>query len=347
MRAHKLAVAAAGGALGLLVAGPVAAWADSTAPVGSATGSDLSLGSTASPIASVSSTGASAGGSSSGSSADVVSVAGQPVIGGSSSDGSTSGSQGDVLDTGSSLPVEAQVAPYSATSSAPAGGSSSSEGKTAVARLSGSGVSANVLQSDSKAQYTTSPGGTTTQSGGSSSTDALTVSAGGLNLDVLHSDASSSGQGSTYLLGINGTDIGTSQQMSSICSAVRIPSVLALSCDTATGGIGSLLEQVAGATFGSGQSGLGLAAFSSGASGGPGAAAAGPGPVAGSAPAPAQVQAQGVGPAAPIGNATSSGGSLPFTGAPIALWLFGSAALLGLGAVTVKASHLVAPQLFG
>lgn len=342
MRAHKLAVAAAGGAIGLMAAAPLAAWADS-APVGSASGSDLTVGASGSPIASVSSTSAQAGSDTSGSSADVLNVGGTTVIGGSSSDGNNQSGGTSLTPSGS--PVQVEVTPYSATSTAPSNGQSSSEGQAAVARLAAGPLTTNVLQSQSNATYTNGSDGST-KSSGSSSTDGLTLTGPGLDVDVLHSQANSAGQGSSYLLGINGTDIGTSQQLSSVCSTVNIPSTLALSCDAASGGVGSLLEQLLAGNVGSSPNGVALDAFgSSGAGGsGPGLLAAGGGPVhTAAASAPAVTTA----PAGP-GTATNGpSGGLPFTGAPIALWFFGSMALVGLGAVTVKASSLAAPHLFG
>src|SRR5579875_517799 len=268
MRAHRIAAAAAGGALGLLVTAPVAAWADSAAPVGSASGTDLTLGSSGSPIASISSTWAQAGSSSSGSQADVLSVGGNTIIGGGSSDGSTS--EGGTSLTPSGSPLSVTVAPYKATSTAPSSdGTSQSEGQAAVARAGAGPLSASVLQSDSKADYTTtqSEGSSSTVSHGSSSTDGLVVNGPGIALDVLHSDANNSGQGTTYLASLNGTPIGTSQQLSSICSSINIPSTLALACDAASGGAGSLFEQVLGGNLGGSSGGLTLDAFGSSGAG--------------------------------------------------------------------------------
>ena len=347
MQAKRIAAAAAGGTLGL-VALPLAAMA-STAPVGSAAGTAVTVGSSSAPVAGVSSTSANSGSSSSGSSADVLDLGGNTVIGGSSSDGNNA--SGNVVDTGSAAPAEVSVAPYSATSTQPANGGSSSEGKAAVARVQAGSVSANVAQSDSKAQYTTSPDGTTTKSGGSTSTDGLTVDAPGLSLDVLHSDASSSGQGNAYLLGINGTEIGNSSQLQSICQNLSVPSVLSLSCVSATGGAGNLFEEVLGGVLGPQQGGIPATLFGSGGIGG------GAGNASGGAASPAVIAAgtpanganNGGLSAAPSGTGTASnapGGHLPFTGGPIALWLLASVALVGLGTVTVKTSSLVVPRLY-
>ena len=349
MRAHRIATAAAGGALGLLAATPLAALA-STAPPGTASGSVLTVGSTSSPIVAVSSTSANAGSSSDGSSAGVLDVAGMPIESGSSANGSGP-SSGDLLDTGSSAPAEVKVAPWSASSTTPSGGSSSSEGRAAVADVTAGSASLAVGQSDSKASYTSSPGGGagsggSSQSGGSTTTDGVILNAPGLYVDMLHADANSNGQGSSYLADINGTQIPPSSQLQGICNNLNIPSVLALNCVSATGGVGNLFEDVAHVQVPSGSGGLPLTAFGAGGIGGG----------AGTAATGVPTSVQGTSETSPLGSApagpgtASSGtgsGSLPFTGAPIALWLLSSVALLGIGGVTVKASSLVAPQLFG
>jgi len=347
MRAKRIAVAAAGGTLGL-VALPLAAMA-STAPTGSAAGTAVSVGSSSAPVLGISTTSANSGSSSSGSSADVVNLGGTTLVGGSSSDGSTA--SGNLIDTGSGAPAEVQVAPYGATSTKPAAGTSSSEGKAAVARVQAGSLSANVAQSDSKAQYTTNPDGTSTKSGGSTSTDGLTVDAPGLSLDALHSDASSSGEGNAYLLGINGTQIGNSSQLQAICQNLSVPSLLSLSCVTATGGAGNLFEEVLGGVLGPNDSGIPATLFGAGGiGGGAGTVAASPAVIAAGGPAStmANVANNGGLSAAPAGSGTASNapGHLPFTGAPIALWLLASVALVGLGAVTVKTSSLVVPRLY-
>jgi len=351
MRAHRIAAAAAGGALGLLAGSPLAALA-STAPTGSGSGSVLTVGSSSSPIAAVSSTSANAGPTSDGSSAGVVDVAGSPIVGGSSANGSGP-SSGDLLDTGSTSPVEVKVAPWSASSTTPSGGSSSSEGQAAVADATAGSASLAVGQSDSKAYYTSSPGGTggsgsggSTQSGGSTTTDGVILNGPGLYVDLLHADANSNGTGSSYLADINGTQIPPSRALQGICNNLNIPSVLALNCVSATGGAGNLFEYVAQLKTPGGPGGLPVTLVGAGGiGGGVGTAAAGmPTSVKGTS----ETSPIGSAPAGPGTASSGTGsGSLPFTGAPIALWVLGSMALLGLGGVTVKASSLVAPQLFG
>ena len=100
-----------------------------------------------------------------------------------------------------------------------------------------------VLQSKSNATWTNGA------SSGSSSSDGAILNAGGgasnggLTVDLLHADANSSGSQSSYLLSINGNEIGSSSQVNGAC-AINIPSLLSLSCVTATGGLGSSASEV-------------------------------------------------------------------------------------------------------
>ena len=283
MDARKIAIAAAGGALGLVAVTPAVAAFASTAPPGSSSSSALTLSAGGQPIAAVSpSSGQDSSGSSSSGSA-VLEVGGQSVLPNSSetsSDGN--GGQTSVVDTGANPDGRVQVAPSSATSS-PSGSGESSEGQAAVARANvggSSGVTVNVAQSDSKASYTTNPDGSTSSTG-DSSTDGATVNAGGssgLNLDVLHSEAHQGGSGTStsYLLGANGNNIGTASDVGPICSSLSNPA-LALACVTASGGNGATGVPAAASVLTGllgGTSGVSLGAFGASAKGTPGPAGA-------------------------------------------------------------------------
>jgi len=104
-------------------------------------------------------------------------------------------------------------------------------------------VNLSVLQSKSDASWTSA------KSTGSSSSDGAILNAGGgasnggLTVDLLHADANSDGTQSSYLLSINGNEIGSSSQINGAC-VINIPSLLSLSCVTATGGVGSSAAEV-------------------------------------------------------------------------------------------------------
>ena len=56
-----------------------------------------------------------------------------------------------------------------------------------------------------------------------------------MHLVLLHSEVESSGKGNSYLVGLNGTKIGTQEQLGQLC-ALDLSGVAALSCLTASGG---------------------------------------------------------------------------------------------------------------
>ena len=364
MRTHKIVVAAAGGTLGIALVSPLAALAD-TAPPGTASGTAVGVAVGGQPVATVAPTSATAASGGTSSSADGVQVLGSSLDSGpgSSQNGGSSGS-GSMVSTPPGSPVDVEVAPYSASS-----GATSAEGKAALARVNAggaSGVSANVMQSDSQASWSDS------QSSGHSSSDGATANvggSGGLSVDVLHSQADSQNGANSWLLQLNGgTPIGTSSDVGQICSSLDQPltGLLYLTCVTAFGGPGKAAASVAtGDTPGGtplldvillGTNGGGSPAAGGGtgsaSGGGTGAAAAGH-PVqvtGGSTPAGPASGALPVAPSGPRNAANlapAAHGDLPFTGAPLEFLLLASGALLALGGVVWKLSTAVRPQLVG
>ena len=100
----------------------------------------------------------------------------------------------------------------------------------------------NVLQSESHASHC----GMTSKGSGSSDGATVDLGDGVLQAVVLHSEGASGAKGASYLVSINGTEIGSSEQAGGSC-ALSVPSVLDLTCLTATGGDGSgnVLAEVA------------------------------------------------------------------------------------------------------
>ena len=368
---HRLAAAAGAGVL--LAAVPLAAWAatpatptattpGTPAPPGSSEGSALVVGSQPSPLVAVSHTKAGAGQHHSSATANVVELNGKPLAGqfGGSADtanGSSDHHHGYLLDTndilGKTSPIRLQVTPWEANADTAADGSSTAEGKAAVARAnlgdpgSANSVTLDLLQSDSKAAYDNS-GATSSTSNTSTDGAVLNVGNGALLVDLLHSDASTSATGtpgsSSYIASINGNKIGTSNDVGTLCKNLNIPGLLGLNCVSATGGLGSngvpaATSQVLGATVGGGAPGQTGSAFNASGSGGSGATvqaaviARGP-------------SGTGAVAAAPAGNATPAPhGKLPFTGGPIGFMALVAVALLGLGAVIVRLANLAVPAL--
>jgi hypothetical protein len=216
----------------------------------------------------LSSTGASASPGTADAQANVITLAGQPLLGLGGSQSSEGESGGALLDTGSSLPAHVEVAPWHAAATGSAASSKrSSSASAAAARAELPGVAkAGVLTSQSQAEHRSE------QSVGSSFSDGVTLDLGNvLGLVLLHSETSSSGQGSSYLVGLNGTEIGTDEQLGDVC-ALDVSGVASLACLTASGGIANGLTSGAAELLGV-KTALGLdpvAAFSTAASSGSG-----------------------------------------------------------------------------
>ena len=123
-----------------------------------------------------------------------------------------------------------------------------------------------VLTSDSQAEHSPE------QSTATGTSDALNMGLGDTTrLVLLHSEVSSTGKGHSYLVGLNGTEIGTDDQLGKSC-ALDASGVASLSCLTASGGTANGLTRGAAEVLGV-QTALGLnpvAAFSTAASSGTG-----------------------------------------------------------------------------
>jgi hypothetical protein len=211
----------------------VAARAD-LAPPGGATATALKVGS----LVGVSETGAAADPNTADASASVIEVGGEPILGTGGSQTSTGESSGALVDTGAALPVQAQLAPWSAEATGSSAGSTrSSQASAAVARAAVPQVaSLGVLQSESSAEHRS------TKSIGAGSSDAVDLGLADIaRLVLLHSEVSSEGRGHSYLVGLNGTEIGTDDQLGQAC-VLGVPGLLGLSCLQASGGLtGGLL----------------------------------------------------------------------------------------------------------
>jgi hypothetical protein len=230
MRRHVLYVAAPAC---LLLGLPVAARAD-LAPPGSAAATALQVGS----LVGVSTTGATAGPNSADAQASVIDVGGEPLLGTGGSQAGSGESSGALLDTGDALPARVEVAPWHAAATGSAASSDRSSNASAAAARAAvpDVVDLGVLQSESSAEHRS------TRSIGSASSDGIDLGLANIaRLILLHSETSSEGQGSSYLVGLNGTEIGTDEQLGSVC-ALEAPGLLGLSCLSASGGLaGGLL----------------------------------------------------------------------------------------------------------
>jgi hypothetical protein len=312
----------------LLLGLPVAAQAD-LAPPGTASATAAQIGS----LVGVSTTGAAANSDTAGARASVLDLNGEPLLGTGGSQASTGESSGALVDTGNALPVTAQVAPWSAAASGSASDSTrTSKASAAVARAEVPSVAKlGVLQSESAAEHQS------TKSTAVGSSDAIDLGLADIaELVLLHSEVRSEGAGHSYLVGLNGTEIGTDDQLGQLC-ALQVPDVVALSCLTATGGLGSggLLggnAEVLGASIPLASALDPVSAFNASATSGTGSVVSG----ATETPAAATEAERSVAPAAAATapGVNTLGQALPRTGVAIAaLFAAALAALLSGGAL--------------
>jgi hypothetical protein len=263
----------------------------STPPPGTAEANALLVD----PLLAIAHTRATAGNGSGSATGNAVELGGEPLV-----EGMTGGTQqgagsseGSLLDTGVTPLGQLQLTPWGATVTS-TGDKTTADGDAALLRLflvDPTVLRAAVLQSHSHAESDSN--GTSS----SSSSDGATVDAGdgALSIGVLHAESSSSSGGHSYLVSVNGNEIGSSDDANGSC-ALDVPSVVSLSCLTATGGPGAAAAAVGEATLGGGQAG---------------------GTVVGTK-ATGQAVTQGSGPAPTTASASSdSSGALPFTGSSL------------------------------
>lgn len=228
----------------LVVAAPFAAQAARPglipAPPSSATATALSVA----DLVEVSTTGAQAGSETSSAQATVIEIGGEPVLGLGGSQTGTGASHGALLDTGSTLPAQVQVAPWEAQA-ANSGDQRSSQGTAAAARAAVPEVlEVDVLEAESKATHTDDK---STGEGVSNGVDLGLLDF--LRIVLFHSEVSSEGKGSSYLLGVNDLEVGSDEQFSELCSLAAHP-LLSVTCLNATGGVAGGVSELARADTG-------------------------------------------------------------------------------------------------
>jgi len=207
---------------------PVAAAAD-VAPPGAAHATAARV----SDLVRLSDTQAKAGDSTSGAEAAVISVNKEPVLGTGGRQETEGENDGALLDTGATtLPARVRVAPWKASAEGRKGSPSrSSRASAALADVEVKDTAkAGVLTSDAAAYHTDM------KSTGKSISNAADVSVGDtLRLVLLHSEVDETAKGHSYLVGLNGTEIGTDEQFKKC--ALDASGVLSLSCLTVSGGV--------------------------------------------------------------------------------------------------------------
>jgi hypothetical protein len=183
-------------------------------------------------IVTVGGTSTTANGGGGSASADSLDILGHQVAGGSTTDPSKP-AKGQLIGTGNTAAGDAEIAPYSATVTH-SGDSSSADADAALAHAGLAGLlEVWVLHSHSHSDYNTA------QSSGSSSSDGAEIKGpNGIDIKVLHAEASSGHTGQSDLLVVNGTEIGSSDQANGACK-LNLDPVINLLCLVASGGTGS------------------------------------------------------------------------------------------------------------
>jgi hypothetical protein len=229
MRRH-IAFAAAP-ACALLVVAPFAAKADisTPAPPGKASAVAAQVGS----LIDISKTSAVADQTTPTADASVIRIGGNTLFGLGGSQKGDGKQGGALLDTGANNPIRLELAPWAAAVEGTSGPTRHSKAAAALARANVANVvTAAVLHSESEASWTD------TKSTGTAFSNGVELSLlNAINVVLLHSEVKSEGKGNSYLVGLNGTQIGTDDQLgkSPLC-ALTLPSLLSLSCLTASGG---------------------------------------------------------------------------------------------------------------
>lgn len=206
---------------------PVSATAD-VAPPGSATAAAARVG----DLVGISQSAAKADQTKTDAQASAISLQGKPLPGAGGSQSNEGENEGAVIDTGPQQAPRVRVAPWKAKASGAKGSqkrSSSASAALADVEIPDT-VRVGLLTSEAAAEHTP------TQSTGKSTSNAADISLGNsLHLVLLHSEVNSSAKGNSYLVGLNGTKIGTQEQLNSVCT-IDVTNVAALSCLTASGG---------------------------------------------------------------------------------------------------------------
>jgi hypothetical protein len=139
---------------------------------------------------------------------------------------------GVLIDTGANNPVRVEVAPWATEVKEESPDTVKSKGQAALVKANVANVvKAALLHSESEATWTKG------KSTGTAFSNGVELGiANAISVVLLHSEVKSDGTGHSYLVGLNGNEIGTDSQLgnSELCSLDL--SLLALSCLQASGG---------------------------------------------------------------------------------------------------------------
>ena len=283
------------------------------APVGQATATAANVAG----IVGVANTASAASPTSGAAGADALKLGNTTVVGGTQVGVGTN--SGKVLDTGNTSLGRLQVLPWNATVGQSGSTQTASSNAAAVrgTLLNPDFANADILQSS------TSASNNGLKSSGRASSDAAVLNVGGvkgMTIKILHSESSSDGHGTTYLISFNDKPLVTVDQLGAHLCALALPSVLDVSCLAVAGGIGNVSSQVLGLQI-AGPNGLVANAIKAAGSGGDAAVA----PAGAGAPATSVLGAQ-------LNRGAGTNRALARTGVAIGFATTLAIALMALGA---------------
>ncbi|HUR19069.1 MAG TPA: hypothetical protein VMZ51_09090 [Acidimicrobiales bacterium] len=312
MRFQKIAAAGLTG--GLLLIGAAPSWAQTTpAPPGSAE----AVAAEVDGLVSVAHTKAEANPdpTTSTATANALEVGGNPPLAQLGSKQTGEGEQNNaLLEFGDLNTTGVKVAPSSARVTRD-GGNSSSTARAALLRLvliNPGLLAIDVLQSFSEANYTS------TNSTGTGSSDGVAATIAGQRVNLLHTEASTANGGKSYVIGVNGLELITNNDVGQTTKIIDIPGILRLNAVSVDGGAGSGLVKASAVD----------AAVANVPAVLSGVTAAGSAQPVGAA-APAELGAGDTG-------AGGGGSGLPRTGFAVGGLLFLGAGLIGAGALVAR-----------
>ncbi len=317
MRRRATALAALVG--GLAVLAPVGAAAQTPAPPGVAEAVALEVDG----LLAVARTTAEATATTGAATANALELLGEPLL---PLLGVTGGTQtgpgrtdGDLLDTGDIGIGRVALAPYAAeVEQSPTQRQARAEAALLrLVLLDPALLALDVLQSLSEASHTNA----TSTGSGSSDGAVLTVGGeGGLRLVLLHSEASSTGGASSFVVGLNDLELITDDDIGNAVDVLSLPGLLTLGLVDTSGGLGGLASAT-GVNLNVLDDLVNASAADVTASGSPLAA-----------PAPSELGQVDTGAGAGAGSGGGGGGGLPSTGAAIAVMTALGLALVAGGA---------------
>lgn len=311
----------------MAVLSPVGAWAQAAVPAPPGTAEAVAL--EVEGLLGVAHTKAQADQVTGEATANALELGGRPLLGNTGGTQTGPGrTEGALLDTGDIGIGRVAVAPFAAQVETLVG-QRRAQAEAALLRLvllSPALLTIDLLQSFSEATHRDS---TSTGSGSSDGAVVTLGGEGGLRIVLLHAEGDTTNGSSSFVVGLNGTELITNEDIGQTVKVIDLPGLLTLGLVDVGGGAGTGAVSAVGAN---------LQALGSVTGTVTGIEATGS-PVAAAAPAPSELGA------GDTGSGTGGGGGLPTTGAALLGITALAVALIGAGSLIYRYGRH--GQLFG